>query len=157
MSSAFRYLMNKPSIIPGGFFTDHRGTMRFVNDFKCEGVKRFYFIKHPDVNFIRAWQGHQIERKWFYPIKGSFVIAWVKIDNFENPSKDLIPDYHIINANKSELVAIPAVYANGLKALEPDSEVMIFSDVELEQSVKEKIRYNPEWWFDWQKLKPLTP
>jgi dTDP-4-dehydrorhamnose 3,5-epimerase len=149
--------MHKTEIIKGDFFIDHRGIMRFVNDFKCEGVRRFYFIKHPDVSFVRAWQGHQFERKWFYPITGSFVIAWVKIDDFENPSLGLVPEHHIIEAGKSELVSIPAGYANGIKALEPNSELMIFSDMELEQSVNEKIRYNPEWWFDWQKLKPLNP
>ena len=147
--------MQKPSIIPGGTFTDYRGAMRFVNDFKFENVVRFYFIKHPDANFVRAWQGHQFEQKWFYPISGSFVVAWVKIDDFENPSLNLIPEFHIISSDRSELVHIPKGYANGIKALEPSSELMIFSDLVVEESVKEKIRYNPDLWFDWQNLKPL--
>ncbi len=147
--------MIEPKIIQGGTFTDHRGTMRFVNDFKFGEVVRFYFIKHPDTKFVRAWQGHQFEQKWFYPISGSFAVAWVKIDDFHNPSKDLIPEFHIISSNKSELIHIPKGYANGIKALEPNSELMIFSDMELEKSVKEKIRYNPDLWFDWQNLTPL--
>lgn len=147
-------LIEKPAIIQGAFFTDHRGIMRFVNDANIKDVLRFYFIKHPDVQFVRAWQGHQFERKYFYPISGSFVVAWVKIDNFDNPSKSLIPDYHIITANKSELIYIPKGYANGIKALQPDSELMIFSDMELKESVNEKIRYDPELWFDWNKLQP---
>ena len=148
--------MSKPVIIKGGTFSDHRGSMRFVNDFKLKDVVRFYFIKHPDVSVIRAWQGHRYEKKWFYPITGSFVVAWVKIDDFDNPSPDLIPEFHIIKAEESELVAIPKGYANGIKALEPNSEVMIFSDMEVEESVKEKIRYNPLWWFDWDTLKPIV-
>ncbi len=144
-----------PQIIKGGRFEDHRGIMRFVNDFHCEGIKRFYFIKHLDTTFIRAWQGHQFEKKYFYPISGSFVIAWVKIDNFSNPSKHLIPEYHIIKSNKSELVYIPKGYANGLKALEPNSELMIFSDMELDKSIKEKIRYNSQWWFDWNQFNSI--
>ncbi len=148
--------MVEPKIIQGGIFTDHRGTMRFVNDFKFTDVVRFYFIKHTDINFVRAWQGHKFEQKWFYPIAGSFVIAWVKIDDFNNPSKDLIPDFHIISFDKSELVYIPKGYANGLKALEPNSELMIFSDLELEKSLKDNKRYNPDLWFDWQNLTPLN-
>jgi dTDP-4-dehydrorhamnose 3,5-epimerase len=146
----------KPQIIQGGNFIDHRGEMRFVNDFKFDDVVRFYFIKHPDVHFVRAWQGHQFEKKYFYPITGSFVVAWVKIDNFEHPSPDLVPEYHIINALKSEIVMIPKGYANGIKALEPNSELMIFSDMEVKESVKEKIRFEARLWFDWENCKPLN-
>lgn len=147
---------SRPKVISGGSFTDHRGDIRFVNDFKFDDVVRFYFIKHPDTHFIRAWQAHKSEAKYFYPISGRFIIAWVKIDDFESPSLDLIPDFHIIDANRSEVLYIPDGYANGLRALDPDSELMIFSNMELKQSIKEKIRYNPKRWFDWEKLKPLN-
>jgi dTDP-4-dehydrorhamnose 3,5-epimerase len=146
--------MNKPKIIEGGFFEDNRGEMRFVNEFKFTDIVRFYFIKHIKTDIIRAWQGHRYEQKYFYPISGSFVIAWVKIDNFEKPSPDLIPDYHIVTSKKSELIYIPKGYANGIRALTPNSELMIFSDTEVEQSVKDKIRYNSSLWFDWTNLKP---
>ncbi len=141
-----------PQVIKGGFFEDNRGIMRFVNDFHCEGIKRFYFIKHPDISFVRAWQGHQFEKKYFYPISGSFVIAWVKIDNFDNPSINLTPDYHILDSNKSELLYIPKGYANGLKALKKNSEVLIFSDMELEKSINKKIRYDKNLWLNWSEF-----
>lgn len=149
-------MTEKPQIIKGGLFSDHRGDMRYVNDFNFSDVKRFYFIKHPDVNVVRAWQGHQFERKYFYPISGKFVLAWVKIDNFENPDKNLIPEYHILSSDTSEIVSIPKGYANGLKALEPNSEVLIFSDMGLDDSKNEKIRFPEENWFDWNMLKPLN-
>jgi dTDP-4-dehydrorhamnose 3,5-epimerase len=142
----------KPTIIKGGNFADQRGIMRFVNDFRFNDVKRFYFIKHPDTEVVRAWQGHQFEKKYFYPISGSFIVAWVKIDDFINPSKDLIPEYHILSASTSEIISIPTGYANGLKALEPDSEILIFSDMNLEDSINEKIRFPAEWWMDWKTL-----
>ena len=141
-----------PTIIKGGTFTDERGSMRFVNAFTFPDVKRFYFIKHPDTSVVRAWQGHQFEKKYFYPITGSFIIAWVKIDNFENPSENLIPEYHLLSANNSELLSVPKGYANGLKALEPNSELMIFSDMGVEESVNEKIRYPADKWLDWSKF-----
>jgi dTDP-4-dehydrorhamnose 3,5-epimerase-like enzyme len=145
-------MSENPTIIKGGTFSDHRGSMRFVNDFHFNDVKRFYFIKHPNTDFIRAWQGHQFEKKYFYPITGSFVVAWVKIDDFENPSKDLIPDYHILSASSSEIISVPKGYANGLKALEPNSEILIFSDMNLEESLEEKIRFPADWWMDWSRF-----
>lgn len=146
-------MTERPAIIKGGIFSDERGSMQFVNDFIFGDVKRFYFIKHPDTSVIRAWQGHQFEKKYFYPISGSFVVAWVKIDDFENPSDKLIPEYHILSAKNSELISVPKGYANGLKALESNSEVMIFSDMSLEESVNEKIRFPASKWLDWGKIK----
>jgi len=145
-------MIEKPTIIKGGRFSDERGYMRFVNDFHFDDVKRFYFIKHPNTSIVRAWQGHQFEKKYFLSISGSFVIAWVKIDDFNNPSNDLIPEYHILSSKNSEIIMIPKGYANGLKALESNSEIIIFSDTNLEQSVKENIRYPSKMWLDWRKI-----
>lgn len=145
-----------PVIIEGGRFEDERGSMRFVNDLLLEDVKRFYFIKHTDTSTIRAWQGHVEEKKYFYPISGRFAVVWVKIDDFENPSDELIPEFHILDANKSEIVCVPKGYANGLKALDSNSEILVFSDMNLEESVNEKIRFESSKWFDWQSLKPLS-
>jgi dTDP-4-dehydrorhamnose 3,5-epimerase-like enzyme len=96
--------------------------------------------------------GTSIRKKYFYPISGTFVIAWVKIDDFENPSLDLPCEHQIVSAEKSEIVFLPKGYANGIKALEANSELMIFSDMCLSESVNEKIRYPPNWWFDWEKF-----
>src|SRR5664279_3144639 len=134
-------MTEKPAIIKGGSFSDSRGSMRFVNNFRFGDVKRFYLIKHPETTIVRAWQGHKLEKKYFYPISGSFLIAWVKIDDFENPSENLIPEYHVLSAKNSEILSVPKGYANGLKALEPDSEIMILSDLSLEESANENIRY----------------
>ncbi|SHJ44083.1 dTDP-4-dehydrorhamnose 3,5-epimerase [Tangfeifania diversioriginum] len=142
----------QPTIIKGGAFSDHRGAMRFVNDFRFKDVKRFYLIKHPDPSVVRAWQGHRLEKKYFFPVAGSFVVAWVQIDNFETPSMNLVPEYQILSAGTSEILAIPKGYANGLKALEPDSEIMVFSDMYLDESVIEKDRYPADWWLDWNKF-----
>jgi len=143
---------DQPFLIKGNHFSDERGILRFVNEFEFEDVKRFYLIRHPDISVVRAWQGHQFEKKYFYSIAGSFVVAWVKIDDFENPSDNLIPEYHILSAATSEILSVPKGYANGIKALEPNSEIMIFSDMNLEESVKEKIRYPSSKWLDWDKI-----
>jgi len=149
-------MTEKPTINKGGFFSDERGKMRFVNEFKFEDVRRFYFIKHLDTSVVRAWQGHQFEKKYFYPISGSFAIAWVKVDDFDNPAEDLIPEIHFLSADKSEILAVPRGYANGLKALEPNSELMIFSDMSLEESINEKIRYPATKWLDWNNIEKFN-
>src|SRR4051794_3652230 len=86
-------------IIQGRSFTDNRGTLNCVNDFTFFDVKRFYQIQHPDTTTIRAWQGHKIETKYFYVPFGSFLLAWVKIDDFDNPSVDLIAEHRVLTAN----------------------------------------------------------
>jgi len=144
--------MERPTIIKGGDYSDDRGCIRFVNDFQFLDVKRFYFIMHLNTSVVRAWQAHQFEKKYFYPISGSFAIAWVKIDDFNNPSDDLIPEVYLLSAENSEILSVPKGYANGLKAMEPNSELMIFSDMSLEDSLNENIRYPATKWLNWESL-----
>jgi dTDP-4-dehydrorhamnose 3,5-epimerase len=80
------------------------------------------------------------------------VVAWVKIDDFENPSRNLTPEYQIISESSSEIISIPKGYANGLKALEPDSEILIFSNMSAEESLNDIIRFPANCWMDWNKL-----
>lgn len=133
-------------LIKGNTHTDHRGTVRFVNDFTFDGIKRFYTITHPDTSTIRAWQGHKLESKYFYVTKGSFLINWINIDNWEKPSKDLKINTHTLSENQSEILIIPPGHVNGFKALEPDSTMMVFSDMLLEDSKKDDYRFPAEMW-----------
>ncbi len=142
----------QPQIFKGGSHTDNRGTLRFVNDFDLKDVRRFYAIQHPDTSVVRAWQGHEIETKWFFPLKGSFVVAWVKIDDFDNPSENLKAEYKILKAGEPAVVYVPPGYANGLKALEPNSEIAVFSDLDVNDSVKERRRYPADKWVDWNQF-----
>lgn len=143
--------MNKPGVIRGGIYSDYRGSLRFVNDFVMTDVVRFYAIRHLTTDFVRAWQGHKKEKKFFYPLSGSFIIAWVKPDNFENPSKKLKASCKILSKEASEILFIPEGYANGIKALEPDSEIMVFSTLSLGESKNDDYRFPSGWWFDWDK------
>ena len=139
-------------IVNGGVFEDERGKLFHVNDFDFSEVKRFYIIEHPVIQIVRAWQGHQFEKKWFYVVSGSFCVAWVKVDNWEQPNPKAKAEYVILNANESRIVAVPCGYANGLKALEPNSRIVVYSDMTLEQSLKEKIRYPKDYWLDWSSI-----
>ncbi len=139
----------KPNFIRGGTYTDLRGTINFANDFKLPNVNRFYTIEHSNTDVVRAWQGHEIETKFFFPLKGKFVVAWVKIDDFEHPSANLVAEYKVIKSNEPGVLHIPPGYANGLRALEPNSLIGIFSDMDVGNSVDEKRRYDSNKWFNW--------
>lgn len=144
--------MYKPTHLKGGTFSDERGILSFVNEFDLSPVKRMYSIVHPDKSVVRAWQGHQQESKWFKCIKGRFVVAWKKIDDFSNPSPLPPPEHAILDSNQPEILFIPPGYANGLKALDENSEIMIFSDYNLGESLDDKIRFDKDLWFDWNQF-----
>jgi len=141
-------MFNKPQIIPGGSHSDQRGTIAFVNDFNFEGVNRFYTIHHPDTSIVRAWQGHTLESKYYYPVKGTWLIAWVKME-FDKSESEWQVEFVKINAKDSKLVYLPAGYANGFKALEKDSIIIGFS-VPGEVEEKEILRWDADNWLDWE-------
>ena len=138
--------MKKVEVIQGEVFTDHRGIINSLNDWHLSGVRRTYTIYHPDCSVMRGWHGHQHERKWFCCIKGSWRCAFVKIDDWENPSADLVPEVFDINDKDSKLLCVPAGYANMLKALENDSIIQVFSDVPLPDAFADSWRYPASFW-----------
>lgn len=132
-------------------YTNHLGVLNHCNSLILNKYQRIYTISHPKTSSVRAWQGHPQEGKCFVPIKGKFLLCWVKIDNFDNPSENLKAESLILDANKKKIIEIPSGYANGLKALEPDSEVMVFSEFLLEDSLSDKIRFHSNLWFNWKQ------
>jgi dTDP-4-dehydrorhamnose 3,5-epimerase-like enzyme len=135
-----------PKIIQGGNFSDHRGTISYVNDFNFKAIERFYIISNADENPIRAWQGHKLDSKNFYCLAGSFKIHFVKIDNWEHPSKDLNIETVIVNENDSKIVHIPAGYANAIESLETNSKLISFSTLPLANVSDDDVRYASDYW-----------
>ena len=136
-------------IISGGSFNDERGTLRFVNDFDFSDVKRFYQIENNSTDIVRAWQGHKVENKYFFVTSGSFLICGVKIDNWENPSKNLPVEKYIMSSKESQILMIPTGYANGIKALEENSKLMVFSSNNLEDAKNDDYRFPANMWYNW--------
>ena len=141
--------MSDIKFIEGGIFTDYRGQISHVNDLDMQEIKRFYIIHQKDTSIIRAWHAHQYEKKWFYVVKGSFTTAFVKIDNWENPSPKLEPEIFQLTAAESKILLIPEGYANGIKANEPDSTLLVYSDKILSDAVHDSWRYDKDMWMDW--------
>lgn len=136
----------EPFFIAGGDFTDARGILRFVNEFDLEPVRRFYTICHPDPAVIRAWQGHRIETKFFFALKGTFRINWVKVDDWEHPSPGLPVAGRTLTASEPGVLVVPPGYANGIKAMEADSTLLVFSDLSTEESGKDNYRFETGLW-----------
>ena len=136
----------KPKIIQGGNFSDHRGTLSYVNDFSFKDIERFYIISNSDTHPVRAWQGHKLDAKNFYCLSGSFRIHYVKIDIWENPSKDLAIETVILTVSESKILHIPAGYANAIESLEPDSKLISFSTLPLSNVSEDDVRYDANYW-----------
>ncbi|WPR71632.1 WxcM-like domain-containing protein [Flavobacterium sp. NG2] len=133
-------------VIQGDRFEDYRGSVAFVNDFKFDGIERFYVITNSDENPVRAWQGHKLDCKNFYCVSGSFQIGFVAIDDWMNPSKDLKVESVVLQASESKVLHIPAGYANAIVALEKDSKLISFSTLPLSRVKEDDVRFDKDTW-----------
>jgi len=129
VASAFHKMT--PLLLPGNKHSDPRGTLRFNNDFNAANIKRIYTIENKDTSFIRAWQGHAIERRWFSAINGKFEIKLIKIDNWENPAKKTNCTSYILDDVKLDILAVPKGYISSIQALEENAKLMVMSDYTL--------------------------
>jgi dTDP-4-dehydrorhamnose 3,5-epimerase len=143
--------MSEIKIIQGEIFVDYRGQISSLNDFRFDGVQRFYFIHHPDKRVVRGWHGHRFEKKWFYCVKGAFTLGLVKPDSWENPSKELTAEIFHLSEDKSNIICVPEGYANGLKASVDGSVLLVFSGKMLPEAYNDSWRYDSALWVDWSK------
>ena len=141
---------NKPFIINGELSVDDRGELMFVNQFNMELVKRFYVVSNHKQGFIRAWHAHKIESKYVFIVNGAALISTVKIDDWENPSIDIIADKFILTSKKPSILYIPSGYANGFKTLAIDTNIIFFSSSTLKDSVDDDYRYDAYKWNPWE-------
>lgn len=145
-------MVESAKIISGGQFKDDRGTVSFVNDFDMSSIKRFYTIHHPSVDIVRAWQGHKSEKKWFYCVRGSFLINVIQIDDWEQPNINLkVSSYHLL-ANNSSVLYVPGGHVTGIKAHQTDSTLIVYSDFFIDESKDDDFRFDKNNWFNWNTV-----
>lgn len=137
-------------LFEGGLAVDDRGKIGFVNDFKFDGVRRFYSVTNHRLGFIRAWHAHKREAKYVTVVEGAALVGAVEIDDWDNPSKDSKVWRYVLSANKPSVVFIPAGYANGFMSLTQDAKLIFFSTSTLEDSMGDDIRYDAYYWNPWQ-------
>ena len=138
------------NIFSGDVSCDERGEVYFCNDFNFYGIKRFYILKNHNKNFVRAWHGHKQESKFITLVQGAAKISYVKIDNWENPSKNLKPQSVILTAKKPKILHIDKGYVNGSQTLTDDAKILIFSDKTLDESKKDDFRFPFDYWNCWE-------
>src|SRR5579863_8261926 len=136
----------QPIVMAGGLAIDDRGELGFVNDFNFEGVKRFYTVSNHRSGFVRAWHGHRREGKYVTAVSGSALIGAVRVDDWDNPSRDLPVQRLVISARKPVVVYIPPGYANGFMSLTDDLKLMFFSTSTLAESAGDDIRFDSRYW-----------
>lgn len=134
--------------IQGGIAKDHRGEIRFVNDFDMTRVKRFYIIKNTDTETIRGWRAHRIEQRWFYVLSGSFNLDLVQIDHWDEPSSELPIERLTIRADDKQVVHVPVGYGTAFQALEKDSELLVFADYGIDHATNDDYTWSADYFLD---------
>ena len=142
----------KATLTSGSTFTDHRGMLRYVNEINPGYFCRFYIITHPDVNVVRAWQGHKIEEKAFYVISGSFTIAVVQPENFNLLSDDEIPDFFNLSEDNGQFLRVPGGCYTGIKALSLNATLLVLSSLNIEKSKADDFRQPAHRWVNWKTI-----
>lgn len=136
--------------IPGGKAFDDRGSLSFINDLDLSIFRRFYIVENHAQGFVRAWHGHKKEAKAVVVVAGAALVAAVKIDNWEKPSKDLDVQRVVLSAEKPGALLIPAGYANGFMTLTEGAKVMFLSTSTLDESAGDDFRFDANYWNPWQ-------
>jgi dTDP-4-dehydrorhamnose 3,5-epimerase-like enzyme len=139
-----------PDLINGGTHTDERGELTFFNDLDLTQVKRMYKIEHPNTETVRAWQAHKKEQKWFHVIRGSFKMVIVQPDEWENPSADLPVTEFVLTSENNQVLHVYGGSATGFQALQPGSQMIVFSDFTVQQSGEDNFRFPGTLWYQWK-------
>ena len=130
----------KPTLISGNCHQDQRGQLFYNNDFDTSSIKRMYVIENHSVDFVRSWQGHKIEQRWFSAIQGRFKIQLIAIENWEKPSETLPRLDYILESATLDVLHIPAGYVSSIQALEEKSKLVVMSDYHLGE-IDDESRY----------------
>lgn len=131
----------EPKLINGNCHSDQRGTLFYNNDFDASLIKRIYIIENESPQFIRGWQGHQIEQRWFSVASGKFKIQLIKIDNWEKLSVNLEVFTYLIDSEKLDVLYVPKGYISSIQSLELNSKLLVMADYSLGE-IKDEYRYD---------------
>ncbi|MDY3389964.1 WxcM-like domain-containing protein [Riemerella anatipestifer] len=132
--------MIKPVVIQGGRHTDERGSVTFNNNFDASQVKRVYTLENVDTNFIRGWQGHRIEQRWMMPVSGAFEVRCIAVDDWENPSPNLVIQTFQIASEKLEVLHVPSGYITAIQSRVPNAKMVLMSDYYMGE-IQDEIRF----------------
>ncbi len=129
-----------PILFSGNCHKDQRGQLYYNNNFDATNIKRMYVIENHSVDFVRAWQGHKIEQRWFSAVQGRFKIQLIAIDNWEKPNDSLPRLEYILKSETLDVLHVPAGYVSSIQALEEKSKLVVMSDYHLGE-INDDFRY----------------
>ncbi|ASK30374.1 sugar epimerase [Chryseobacterium sp. T16E-39] len=115
-------------ILKGNRHEDLRGIITYNNEFDASLIKRIYTIENHSTEFVRGWQGHKIEQRWFACMKGQFEISVIVVDDFEHPSKDLKISKYILSSETLTYLHINAGCLTAIQSLEEGSKLLVLAD-----------------------------
>ena len=73
------------------------------------------------------------------------------MDDFDGPSRELVPQKMILKSTEPDILAIPKGYATGIRAMEESSRLQVFSDFSLDASKEDDHRFPLDMWdAEWQ-------
>lgn len=136
----------EPTIIRGSKRNDAKGTIQFANDFTFKKIKRFYHIILHDSFTIRAFHGHFIEEKYAYVTHGRVLLCVIPINDKQKPNKNVKIFSFEMTSENPQVIHIPAGYANGMQALQKNSEIIFFSTLSLSESRQDDYRFPEDYW-----------
>ncbi len=130
----------EPSLIIGNCHKDERGLLFYNNDFDTTCIKRMYVIENHSIDFVRAWQGHKVEQRWFNVIQGCFKIQLIAVDNWDNPSETLPRLDYVLESATLDVLHITGGYVSSIQALKEKSKLVVMSDYHLGE-INDEFRY----------------
>lgn len=128
-------------LLEGKKHQDERGIITYNNDFDASQIKRIYTIENDSTDFIRGWQGHKIEQRWFASMKGIFEISVIFIDDFENPSQNLTIQKYVLTDGALTYLHIPAGCITAIQAKQTESKLLVLADFLLGE-INDEYRYS---------------
>lgn len=131
-------------LLQGDKYSDVRGTLTYNNAFDASAIKRIYTIENASTTFVRGWQGHQIEQRWFAAMSGSFEITVIVIDDFDKPSEDLEVEKYVLTADELTYLHVGAGRITAIQALEEDSKLLVLADYGVGE-IQDEVRYPIEY------------
>ena len=135
------------NLMTGAVSADDRGTVKFVNEFVFNDVKRFYQVENHRRGFIRAWHAHRKEGKYVYVPYGAALVGAVEFEHPDNPP----PFKCVLCAELPRVLWIPPGYANGTMTLREGTIIQFFSTATMEETKGDDIRFEYNKWDIWQE------
>ncbi len=133
-------LVPSPQFLVGNRHEDERGIITFNNEFDASQIKRIYTIENHSTEFLRGWQGHSIESRWFAVMKGKFKIGMILFDDINELKPETKIEWFEIEEGNLDYLYFPPKHLSCIQALEPNSKLLVLCNYALGE-VQDEIRY----------------